>query len=207
MTGSYGPRTAAWQKLEAAARLVERKSIAGLFAAAPDRFARFSVENGGLLLDYSRQRLDEEALAGLIALARETEVPRWIERMFAGERINSTENRAALHVALRRPADRPVRIDNKDVMPVVEAERAKMRRLARALHKGEISGTTGRPIDTVVNIGIGGSDLGIVMAVQALAAYLKPGLTVHCVSNIDGVALSRTLAASDPETTLFVVCS
>jgi glucose-6-phosphate isomerase len=205
MTDSYGPHTATWRALERDAGQVSR--IADLFASDPGRFERFSAEAGGLLLDFSRQRLDEAALAGLIEIARDTGVPRWIERMFAGEKINNTENRAALHIALRRPSARELRLDGADVMPLVEAERAKMGELADSLHAGELRGVTGRPIGTIVNIGIGGSDLGIAMAVQALAERIKPGLTVHCVSNIDGVALSHVLATADPETTLFVICS
>jgi glucose-6-phosphate isomerase len=127
--------------------------------------------------------------------------------MFAGHPVNNTEDRPALHVALRRPADRPLLAYGEDVMPLVEAERAKIRELAEALHAGELSGHTGRPITDVVNVGIGGSDLGIVMAVQALAEYRKKGLGVHFVSNIDGVALQHVLDGVDPETTLFVICS
>ena len=209
MTGTriYAPHGQAWRKLERAVEDCRARSISALFAKNPRRFERFSAEAQGILLDFSRQHLDETALAALLDLARETEVPRWIERMFAGERINNTENRAALHVALRRPADQPIRIGTEDVMPLVEAERSKMRRLAASLHAGELKGATGRPIDTIVNIGIGGSDLGIVMAVQALAEHIRPGLDIHCVSNIDGVALAHVLARIDPETTLFVICS
>ena len=134
-------------------------------------------------------------------------MPAWIERMFSGEHINSTEDRAALHVALRRPAGRPLPVDGEDVMPLVEAERAKMRALAEALHAGELKGYTGIPITDIVNIGIGGSDLGLVMAVAALDGYRKPGLGVHFVSNLDGVQVSQVLETVNPETTLFVVCS
>src|SRR5690606_15435930 len=154
----------------------------------------------GLLLDFSRQLLDRHALDLLGELAEQTEVPRWIELMFAGHPINNTEDRPALHVALRRPADRPIEAWGEDVMPLVEAERQKMRALADALHAGELKGHTGRPVTDVVNIGIGGSDLGIVMAVEALAELKKPGLSVHCVSNIDGVRLKHVLDRVDPET-------
>jgi glucose-6-phosphate isomerase len=171
------------------------------------RFEHFSAEAQGILLDFSRQRLDEIALEALLDLANEVDVSGWVGRMFAGEAINNTEQRAALHVALRRPADMPICIDGENVMPLVEAERARVRQLADALHGGELKGASGRPIDTVVNIGIGGSDLGIVMAVQALAEHVRSGLRVHCVSNIDGVALTHVLAEANPETTLFVICS
>jgi glucose-6-phosphate isomerase len=204
---TYGPRTPAWRKLEAKAAELESISIRSLFDDDPDRGERFSLEACGLWFDFSRQRLDREALDLLVELAEQTEVPRWIERMFAGERINNTEDRAALHVALRRPADQPIYIDGENVMPLVEAERQKMRAFADKLHAGELKGWTGKAITDVVNIGIGGSDLGIVMAVEALAEYRKPALGVHFVSNIDGVALTHVLDCVDPERTLFVICS
>lgn len=204
---TYGPRTPAWRKLEAKAAELESISIRSLFDADPDRGERFSLEAEGLWLDFSRQRLDREALDLLVELAEQTAVPRWIERMFAGERINNTENRAALHVALRRPADQPIYIDGENVMPLVEAERQKMRAFADKLHAGELKGWTGKAITDVVNIGIGGSDLGVVMACEALYEYRKPGLGVHYVSNIDGVELAHVLARVDPRTTLFVICS
>jgi glucose-6-phosphate isomerase len=204
---TYGPRTEAWRSLNRCAAALREGSIAGLFRADPRRFERFSCEAEGLLLDFSRQLLDAAALEALVALARETQVPRWIELMFEGHPINNTEDRPALHVALRRRSDRPLYAYGEDVMPLVEAERAKMRSLANALHAGELRGYTGKPITDVVNIGIGGSDLGIVMAVQALAEHRLPGLGVHFVSNVDGVALAHVLGRVNPETTLFVICS
>ena len=204
---TYGPHTQAWKQLAEAVSSIRDTSIAELFAANPMRFEHFSIESLGILLDFSRQHLDETALAGLIELAEQTDVAGGIERMFVGEPINNTENRAALHVALRRPADMPISVDGENVMPLVEGERQKIRALANALHAGELKGATGRAIDTVVNIGIGGSDLGIAMAVQALAEHQRAGLAVHCVSNIDGVALQHVLDRVDPETTLFVICS
>ena len=133
----------------------------------------------GLLLDFSRQRLDERVLASLLELAEQTEVPRWIELMFSGFPINNTEDRPALHVALRRPSDQPLTAEGENVMPLVEAERSKMRALAEALHAGKLLGYTGQPITDVVNIGIGGSDLGIVMAVTAPSG-LNSRSTISC---------------------------
>jgi glucose-6-phosphate isomerase len=204
---TYGPRTAAWQALAERAKALERSSIKELFAADAKRFERFSLEAPGILLDFSRQLLDARALESLVALAEQTEVPRWIELMFGGHPINNTEDRPALHVALRRSADAPLLAYGEDVMPLVEGERAKMRALADALHAGNLRGYTGKPITDVVNIGIGGSDLGIVMAVQALAEDCRAGLGVHFVSNVDGVALSHVIARVRPEKTLFVICS
>ncbi len=204
---TYGPRTPAWRTLAEHAAALRKRSIKQLFAEDPGRFERLSLEAEGVLLDFSRQRLDAGTLQSLVALAEQTEVPRWIELMFAGHPINNTEDRPALHVALRRAADRPLTAYGEDVMPLVEAERRKMRALADALHGGALRGYTGQPVTAIVNIGIGGSDLGIVMAVQALAEDVKPGLSVHFVSNIDGVALAHVLRQVDPATTLFVICS
>ena len=204
---TYGPRTGAWAALGQRAAMLARKPIAAFFDEEPRRGRLFSVEAEGLWLDLSRQRLDSEALQQLLELAAQTCVPDRIERMFRGERINNTEDRAALHIALRRPADRPVMLAGEDIMPRVEAEREKMRALVEALHGGSLQGYTGRRITDIVNIGIGGSDLGVVMALEALDGYRMPGLGVHFVSNVDGVQLARVLRAVDPETTLFVVCS
>ncbi len=204
---TYGPKTKAWRTLTRAADALRTQSIAALFDADPARFQKFSANAEGLLLDYSRQLLDAAALQGLLDLAAQTEVPRWIELMFAGHPINNTEDRPALHVALRRRADSPLTAYGENVMPLVEAERAKMRALADALHAGELRGFTGKPITDIVNIGIGGSDLGIVMAVRALAEDVPSGLGVHFVSNVDGVALAHVLRRLRAETTLFVICS
>ena len=204
---SYGPRTEAWAALARHAGVLERISIAELFDRDPRRGRRFYAEAEGLWLDLSRQRLDSRALQLLLELAEQTRLPELTGRMFRGERINNTEDRAALHVALRRPANRPLALDGEDVMPLVEAERVKMRALADSLHNGSLKGYTDRRITDIVNIGIGGSDLGVVMAVEALEGYRLPGLGVHFVSNVDGVQLDRVLRTVDPETTLFVVCS
>jgi glucose-6-phosphate isomerase len=206
-TETYGPRTAAWRSLAWHADELRRNTIADLFHGDPQRFQGFSREAEGLLLDFSRELIDAKALDGLLALATECEVPRWIELMFGGHPINNTEDRPALHVALRRPVSEPLTAYGEDVMPLVEAERVKMRALADALHSGDLKGYTGKPINALVNIGIGGSDLGIVMAVEALAEYRAPGIDVHYISNVDGVALRHVTAKVNPETTLFVICS
>jgi glucose-6-phosphate isomerase len=204
---TYGPRTGAWRALAQRTQSLRARPIAELFAADSARFEQFSCRAEGLLLDYSRQRLDAGALQALLDLATETEVSRWIELMFAGYPVNNTEDRPALHVALRRPADAPLFAYGENVMPLVEGERAKMRTLATALHAGQLRGFTGKPITDLVNIGIGGSDLGIVMAVHALAEDVRRGLNVHFVSNVDGVALAHVLKQVSAETTLFVICS
>ena len=207
MTETYGPRTKVWRELTTHAQRLRARSISELFRSDAERFERFSCDAEGLLLDFSRQLLDAEALEALLDLAEQTEVPRWIQLMFGGHPINNTEDRPALHVALRRRADAPLYAYAENIMPLVEAERAKMRALANALHAGGLRGFTGKPITDIVNIGIGGSDLGIVMAVNALAEDRRPGLGVHFVSNIDGVALAHVLKSVSAETTLFVICS
>ncbi len=204
---AYGPRTEAWRSLTARAQQLRDQSIHELFEADPARFERFSLEREGLLLDFSRQLIDRDTLDDLLKLATQTQVGAWTVGMFAGLPINNTEDRPALHVALRRPADQPIRAWGEDVMPAVEAERTKIRALADRLAAGELRGATGQAITDIVNIGIGGSDLGIVMAVEALAPYRQRGVNVHCISNIDGVKLAQVLARVDWQTTLFVICS
>jgi glucose-6-phosphate isomerase len=204
---TYGPRTAAWHALGERAKALRKSTIKDLFAGDPRRFEQLSCSAEGVTLDFSRQRLDAATLRELVVLAEQTEVPRWIELMFAGHPVNNTEDRPALHVALRRAAERPLLAYGEDVMPLVEGERRKIRALADALHSGTLRGYTGKPITDIVNIGIGGSDLGLVMAVQALAEDVKPGLRVHFVSNVDGVGLAHVLARVSAESTLFVICS
>lgn len=178
-----------------------------LFAADPQRFDKFSVAMEGMLVDYSKHRITEETLALLRDLVREADVEGWRERMFRGERINWTENRAVLHTALRNRSGAPVYVDGKDVMPEVLEVLARMRRFSEAVRSGEWKGHTGKPINAVVNIGIGGSDLGPYMVCEALRPYGKPGLSMYFVSNVDGTHISETLKRCDPETTLFVVAS
>ena len=178
-----------------------------LFAADPARFERFSLQVGELLLDYSKNRITDETMALLVRLAAEADVAGWRERMFNGEKINHTENRAVLHVALRNRSNRPVMVDGKDVMPNVNAVIERMGAFAEKVRSGEWRGYTGERITDVVNIGIGGSDLGPQMVYQALKPYRHPRLKVHFISNVDGAHVKETLEALNPETTLFIVSS
>jgi glucose-6-phosphate isomerase len=178
-----------------------------LFAADPGRAERFSAEACGLFLDVSKNRITDETLRLLTALARQQDVPGWRERMFRGEPINSTEGRAVLHTALRAPPGARVEVAGADVMPDVVEVRRRMLAFARRVRDGEHRGFTGRPIEHVVNIGIGGSDLGPAMAVAALAPDRHPRITPHFVSNVDGTHLAETLRRVDPETTLFLIAS
>jgi glucose-6-phosphate isomerase len=177
------------------------------FAQDPLRFERFSLRFEDILLDYSKNRITPETLGLLLDLARERQLPEWIGRMFAGERINVTEDRAVLHIALRNRANRPILVDGRDVMPAVNAVLAKMRAFSDKVRSGVWKGFSGKPITDVVNIGIGGSDLGPLMVTEALRPYGAAHLRVHFVSNIDGSHIAETLKRLDPATTLFIVAS
>jgi glucose-6-phosphate isomerase len=196
-----------WQTLAGHAKRARAEHLRDLFAADPQRFRRFSLEHSGLLLDFSKQRLTAEALATLQGLWWEADLPGWIARLRAGEAINHTEGRAVLHHALRHQGTRPILHNGLDVMPQVRAVLEQMRRFCNALHSGEWRGATGEQILDVVNIGIGGSDLGPKMATQALAAHRIPHIRVHYVSNLDGAHLATTLSGLSPRTTLFVIAS
>ncbi len=200
-------RSPAWQALAAHYRKISAVHMRTLFAQDPSRFEKFSLRFGDLLYDYSKNRITEETISLLVALAEHVQLRQWIERMFSGEKINITERRAVLHTALRNEPGQSVLVDGKDVMPAVSSELSKMRELVRKVREGSWLGYTGRPITDVVNIGIGGSDLGPVMATEALRPYWKKGLKVHFVSNVDGTHLAETLKGIFAETTLFCVAS
>ena len=198
--------SSAWQALTDHYFEIRDAHMRDWFAADPDRFRRFSRRFGDLLLDFSKNRITGETLALLLDLARERELPAWIERMFRGERINFTEGRPALHVALRNRSNRPIEVDGADVMPEVNAVLAQMRTFSNRVRRGEWRGYDGAPITDVVNIGIGGSDLGPLMVTEALKPYGGP-LRAHFVSNVGGAHIHETLKALDPARTLFIVAS
>ena len=200
-------QTKAWKALEAHFAANKDRQIKDLFAADPKRFDNFSTTFGGeILVDYSKNIISEETLKLLTDLAEETDLRAAIDAMFNGEAINQTEGRAVLHVALRNRSDRPVEVDGKDVMPEVKAVLEKMKGFCAKIISGEWKGYTGKAIQHVVNIGIGGSDLGPVMITEALRPY-KNHLQMHFVSNVDGTHIAETLKKIDPETTLFLVAS
>jgi glucose-6-phosphate isomerase len=201
------PSLSAWQKLAQHASTAGRAHLRDLFASDPNRFANFSVNEVNLLMDFSRQRVTSETLKLLVDLAQARGLRERIDAMFSGQKINTTENRAVLHTALRNKSGNPVMIDGQDVMPEVKASLEKMRTFVEGVHNGRVLGATGKTFTDVVNIGIGGSDLGIVMATEALAKFRNRNIRLHCVSNIDGVQLGDTLEKVDPARTLFVVCS
>jgi glucose-6-phosphate isomerase len=196
----------AWQALIEHQREIAPLHMRDLFAQDPQRFTRFSLEAAGLLLDYSKNLSTERTLPLLCQLAQDAGVPRKRDAMLAGERINFTENRAVLHTALRNRSSRPVLVDGRDVMPDVRGVLAQMRGFTEEVRAGAIRGHTGRPIVDVVNIGIGGSDLGPQMVCEALEPF-GANLRAHFVSNVDGAHLGRTLKRLDPETVLFIVAS
>jgi glucose-6-phosphate isomerase len=198
---------AAWTALSRHRDEIAGTTMRQLFAADPGRAARFTLRLGDLLLDYSKNRLDGRTMALLHALAAACDLPGWRARMLAGERINATENRPVLHVALRNRGNAPILVDGADVMPAVNAVLVRMRDFTARVRDGAWTGATGRPITAVVNIGIGGSDLGPRMVVDALAAFRHERIAFHFVSNVDGAEISRTLAGLDPAATLFVVAS
>lgn len=182
-------------------------AVRELFEADPGRFERFSLDLGEVVFDYSKHRITERTIELLADLARQQRLSERIEAMFGGQAINETEGRAVLHVALRGRPDAPVLVAGRDVMPDVLAVRAKMRAFVERLHSGAWRGHTGKPLTTLVNIGIGGSDLGPMMVTEALRPYWRAGMAAHFVSNVDGTHLAETLRRVDPETTLFLVAS
>lgn len=196
----------AWQKLAAHQKQLETTTMRELFAKDPDRFNKFSIEFGGILYDFSKNRITEETLDLLVSLAEQAKVKEMAEAMFTGEKINVTERRAVLHTALRNRANNPVYVDGKDVMPDVNRVLAKMKDFCARVRSGEWKGYTGKAITDVVNIGIGGSDLGPCMVCEALAPY-QSILTPHFVSNVDGTHIVETVKKLNPETTLFIVAS
>lgn len=198
--------TTAWQKLEEIHFESDSTHIKELFAQDSKRFEKYSLKFEDILVDYSKNILSDEVKAVLIELANECGLKSAIESMFTGEKINATENRAVLHTALRNRSNTPVIVDGEDVMPEVNAVLDQMKAFSEKIISGEWKGYTGKAITNVVNIGIGGSDLGPLMVTEALKPY-KNHLNLHFVSNVDGTHIAETLKVVDPETTLFIVAS
>jgi glucose-6-phosphate isomerase len=197
----------AWRDLQNHAGIMRDVQIRNLFAEDPKRAESFSLRWNEILLDYSKNRITPDTLALLRKLLKEAKVEAWRDRMFRGDRINFTENRAVLHIALRRPANQPLSVDGMDVMPEVEKVRQQMKAFSEQVRSGEWKGYTGQPISHIVNLGIGGSDLGPVMVTEALKPYARRDLKLHFVSNIDSTHLAEALRTCQPATTLFLVAS
>ncbi len=198
-------QSAPWIALDAHRAKLAGVHMRDLFAADPKRHERYTLHAAGLTLDYSKNWLVDDTMPLLCELARSQDVPQWIERMFAGSHINSTEDRAAFHVALRSTS--AMMLDGRDVMPDVLRVRASMRAFVEAVHAGTKTGHTGKPFTAIVNIGIGGSDLGPLMATEALTPYRHARITPHFVSNLDGTHLAEVLKRVDAATTLFIIAS
>ncbi|MCW9047539.1 MAG: glucose-6-phosphate isomerase, partial [Gammaproteobacteria bacterium] len=199
--------SAEWIALEKHFKVMSDVHMRDLFNENPARFKQFSVALNDILLDFSKNRITDETFTLLMDLARLTNVEKNRNKMFSGENINCTEFRPALHVALRNRSNRPVLVDGEDVMPKVNAVLAKMRDFSEKVRSGRFRGYNGRRIRSIVNIGIGGSDLGPFMVTEALKPYKKENINVHFVSNVDGTHIVETLKGLDPETTLFLVAS
>src|SRR3954452_351618 len=197
----------AWKVLEAHREKAQRWHLRQLFAEDPTRGERMTLEAVGLYLDYSKNRVTDETLRLLVQLADESGLRERIDAMFRGEKINVTENRAVLHVALRAPKGTSIVVDGEDVVPQVHAVLDKMADFSERVRSGAWTGHTGRRIRNVVNIGIGGSDLGPVMAYEALRHYSDRGLTLRFVSNVDGTDFAEATHDLDPAETLFIVSS
>ncbi|MGL5798462.1 MAG: glucose-6-phosphate isomerase [Plesiomonas sp.] len=200
-------QTPAWQQLEQHYQTMRHTHLRDLFADQADRFTAYSAKfEDQFLLDYSKNLINQSTMTHLFALAEQTDLPASIKSMFSGEKINRTEDRAVLHIALRNRSNTPIMVDGRDVMPEVNAVLTKMKAFCERVIGGEWKGYTGKAITDVVNIGIGGSDLGPYMVTEALKAY-KNHLNMHFVSNVDGTHIAETLKNLNPETTLFLVAS
>lgn len=200
-------RRPAWMSLATHSKQIKKLHLRDLFAGDAKRGVRFTAEAAGLFLDYSKNRITDKTIELLLRLAKECGLREKIDAMFEGERINITENRAVLHVALRAPRDATIRVDGKNVVPEVHAVLDKMTGFADRVRNGDWKGHTGKPIRNVINIGIGGSDLGPVMAYEALRHYSKRDMNFRFVSNVDGIDFVEAVQGLDPAETLFIVSS
>ncbi|HEY0653292.1 MAG TPA: glucose-6-phosphate isomerase [Chryseosolibacter sp.] len=207
MLPSHNPtETRAWRNLEMIFLTLQASHMRELFAEDPNRFQKLSLQFEDILIDYSKNIVNDEAMKLLFELAAETEVKQAIEAMFRGEKINKTENRSVLHVALRNRSNQPILVDGSDVMPEVNKVLEQVKKFSDAVISGNWKGYTGKPIRNIVNIGIGGSDLGPYMVTEALKPYWST-ITPHFVSNVDGTHIAETVKKLDPETTLFIIAS
>jgi len=199
--------TKTWQSLLSHLEKIKTTHLRDLFTQDPARFQKFSLQFNDILVDYSKNRITEETIDLLIALAQEIDLSDAVEKMFAGDKINETENRAVLHVALRNRKNTPIYLGGKDVMPQVNEVLQKIKTFSEQIISGKWKGYTGKKISDLVNVGIGGSNLGPLMVTECLRPYAQEGLSVHFVSNVDGTHLAETLKKLNPETTLFMVAS
>lgn len=207
MFGLKETKTQAWKKLETEYKRFKKIEMRDLFAADDKRAAKYTLHFNEMTLDYSKNRFDEKVLEALLSLAAERKVKERIEEMFSGGKINNTENRAVLHIALRNRSNRPIYYNGENVMPKINKVLEKMKTFSEAIRLGQLTGYTGKKLTNIVNIGIGGSDLGPVMVCEALRKYWAPDIKCYFISNIDGTACAEVLNKVDPESTLFIVAS
>jgi len=200
-------KTESWQKLNEHFKKIKNIHMKDLFAADLERFEKFSIQFNDILVDYSKNRITEETLTFFLELAEEINLRDAIDKMFSGDKINETENRAVLHIALRNRENTPIYVDGKDVMPEINMVLKKMENFSNKVITGNWKGYTAKKISDIVNIGIGGSDLGPAMVTECLKPYAKEGISVHFVSNVDGTHVTETLKRLYPETTLFMIAS
>ncbi len=196
-----------WNKLESIYRGFKKTQMRDLFASDEKRAEKYSLTLENMFVDYSKNRIDEKVMSALFDLAKERGLKEKIEDMYSGKKINKTENRAVLHIALRHNENTPIYVDGRDVMPKIREVLGKMKDFSEAVRLGRFTGHTGKKLTNIVNIGIGGSDLGPFMAVEALRPYWAKDIKCHFISNIDGTACAEVLNKIDPETTLFIVAS
>ncbi|MBR1648185.1 MAG: glucose-6-phosphate isomerase [Alphaproteobacteria bacterium] len=200
-------KTYAWKRLAAHYRWHKKDEMKDLFLRDSERAQKYKVDLGNLYLDYSKNRINDKTMKYLINLTKEVKLKEKIDAMFSGQKINTTENRAVLHIALRNRTNTPIYVDGKDVMPEINAVFSKMKHFCDDVRYGKFKGATGKKLTTIVNIGIGGSDLGPFMATTALKEYWAKDMKCYFISNIDGSACEDVLSEIDPETTLFVIVS
>ncbi len=207
LTSKNPTTTPSWNALLQHWEQTHQVQMSRLFKENPERAKDFSKRIGDIFIDYSKNRITQETMDLLLNLAREMQLEEGIKAMFEGRAINQTENRSVLHIALRNRLNTPILVDGKDVMPEVNAVLAQMKKFSTAVIDGEWKGYTGKAISDIVNIGIGGSDLGPLMVTEALKALKKPNINPHFVSNVDGTHMYETLKGLNPETTLFIIAS
>jgi glucose-6-phosphate isomerase len=200
-------KTEGWHNLNKHFKKIKNIHMKNLFAADPERFEKFSIQFNDILVDYSKNRITEETLTLSLELAEEVNLRDAIDKMFSGDKINETENRAVLHIALRNRENTPIYVDGKDVMPEINMVLKKMENFSNKVITGDWKGYTAKKISDIVNIGIGGSDLGPTMVTECLKPYAKEGISVHFLSNVDGTHITETLKKLHPETTLFMIAS
>ena len=200
-------KSRSWKRLEKHARDMRKVEMRDMFEKDKKRAEKYTLNLNNMVVDFSKNIIDDKTLNYLLALAKEAKLTNKIEQMFGGNKINITENRAVLHVALRNRDNTPIYVDNNDVMPEINRVLSKIKDFSEAVRLGNFKGYTGKKLTNIVNIGIGGSDLGPKMAVEALQKYMPKDMKCYFISNIDGTACAEVLNKVDPETTLFIVCS